>query len=469
MPYSKIEDLPESVKVLPKEAQEQFLSVVNAALEQYEGDEEKAFQTAWASIKQKWTKEDDKWVKKESFSWVGDIGDIQKTGEYKYYIRGKAIHPIKTVHPEEWPSVRVYLEEELQKSAETLIGAPLLLDHLYPLDGKVTGTKYEDGAIEYIAGHNEDSIYSKTKDGKIEHCSVEYEWQSLDRVNGIAPRGLNFTGLALLEQFEPGDPASTVEMWEAIIKQLKEAKEQGLSIEDLKTQIQQKYEQREQLYAQADALYAEIEALEAALEAAIRAQIQAPTIPTDVVAAIGEARALIKKFKEYAKHLKEQEEPPKAGEPKSDKQRFMDHYGLTEEQMNQVLEWIGEDVYKLLPERGQKVQATEKEKQMETIQNQLTVAIDQKKALEADLKESKAKIKTLEEKLSKKPAGEAVVDPSGEFIPKDAVLREYIRKDEVTRELKATVFERVPQSLGYGAYEQNRRVKALIKRLEGTD
>ena len=39
-------------------------------------------------------------------------------------------------------------------------------------------------------------------------------------------------------------------------------------------------------------------------------------------------------------------------QPKTDRQRFMEHYGLTDEQMDRILEWIGEDVYKLLPERG---------------------------------------------------------------------------------------------------------------------
>lgn len=61
----------------------------------------------------------------------------------------------------------------------------------------------------------------------------------------------------------------------------------------------------------------------------------------------------------------ETKEPPKEGEPKTDQERFMAHYGLTEEQMNQVLEWIGEDVYKLLPERGQK---TEKQRKAKTEQ-----------------------------------------------------------------------------------------------------
>lgn len=46
------------------------------------------------------------------------------------------------------------------------------------------------------------------------------------------------------------------------------------------------------------------------------------------------------------------QEERREGEPKTDRQRFMEHYGLTDEQMDKILEWIGEDVYKLLPERG---------------------------------------------------------------------------------------------------------------------
>ena len=48
-------------------------------------------------------------------------------------IRGRALHPIKTYHPEEWPEVRVYLEEELAASAPTLAGKPLLIDHFQQL------------------------------------------------------------------------------------------------------------------------------------------------------------------------------------------------------------------------------------------------------------------------------------------------------------------------------------------------
>lgn len=157
-------------------------------------------------------------LENESFSWVGDIKAFGKL------IRGKALHPLKTVHPEGWPSVRVYLEEELQKSAHTLAGKPLLIDHTRPLRGEVLGAEYDDGAIEYVADLDDRNVLDKIRDGKIRHCSVEFEWKSLENVNGVAPRGISFTALSLLEKFPPGDPLSSVEVWEGIVKQLKEAK-----------------------------------------------------------------------------------------------------------------------------------------------------------------------------------------------------------------------------------------------------
>jgi len=66
MPYDTIDDLPDSVKALPKEAQELFLNVVNYGLIHEGYDEETAFRTAWSVIKKKWKKEGDKWVKKTS-------------------------------------------------------------------------------------------------------------------------------------------------------------------------------------------------------------------------------------------------------------------------------------------------------------------------------------------------------------------------------------------------------------------
>lgn len=145
-------------------------------------------------------------------------------------IYGEAIHPIKTYHPNEWPSIRVYLEDELKRAAETLRGAPLLLDHTHPLNGRVLDAWYEDGAIKYLAELNDEAVLEMIRNGLIRHCSVEYEWGSLERVNGLAPRGIRFTGLALLKDFKPGDPEASVRIWEGIIERLKEYAASGRAV-----------------------------------------------------------------------------------------------------------------------------------------------------------------------------------------------------------------------------------------------
>jgi len=221
---------------------------------------------------------------KESFLWTGDIKP-----EEGHTIRGTAIHPCKTVHPEDWPAIRVYLEEELQKAAHTLAGTPFSLDHLLLLDGKVTGAQYEDGAIEFVGEVNDQQILDWIRDGTIKHCSIDYDWGSLVRMNGgLAPKDITFQGLALLKDFMPGDPATSVEVWEALAKRLKEAKElskqgedgkgkeqQDLTADELKQRIQQVEQQRQQLYAQADALWPELDALQQLLQAKIQAQVMA--------------------------------------------------------------------------------------------------------------------------------------------------------------------------------------------------
>jgi len=159
---------------------------------------------------------------KESFKWYGEI---KHTPEAHNRIHGKALHPIRTVHPEEWPQVREYLEDELRRSAHTLVGKPLILNHHRPLQGEVLTAEYKDSAIEYVAKLDDQEVLDKIGQGKINHCSVEFEWGSLERVNGFSPRNITFTGLSLLENFEPGDPYTTVEVWEAIIAKLKEARQ----------------------------------------------------------------------------------------------------------------------------------------------------------------------------------------------------------------------------------------------------
>jgi len=156
----------------------------------------------------------------ESFSWTGDI----KPYPGARLIRGEAIHPIKTFHPYEWPQLRVFLEDELEKSAKTLLGKPLFLDHWRPLNGKVLGARYEDGALEYVAELNDDDVLQMIRDGQIKHASIQFEWKILENVDGLAPRSINYQHLSLLKDMQPGDPQTSVNIWESIARQLKEAK-----------------------------------------------------------------------------------------------------------------------------------------------------------------------------------------------------------------------------------------------------
>lgn len=66
MPYSSNDELPEAVQKLPKHAQDIFRAAFNNALKEYDDDEERAFKVAWAAVKNKYEKKDDKWVAKES-------------------------------------------------------------------------------------------------------------------------------------------------------------------------------------------------------------------------------------------------------------------------------------------------------------------------------------------------------------------------------------------------------------------
>lgn len=59
MPYSKIGDLPDSVREhLPEHAQEIFRAAFNSAWDEYHHDEERAFRVAWAAVKHEYEKDE---------------------------------------------------------------------------------------------------------------------------------------------------------------------------------------------------------------------------------------------------------------------------------------------------------------------------------------------------------------------------------------------------------------------------
>jgi cation transport regulator len=64
MPYATNPDLPASVRNhLPPHAQDIFREAFNHALDQYDGDDARAFRVAWAAVKRQYSKVDGQWVR----------------------------------------------------------------------------------------------------------------------------------------------------------------------------------------------------------------------------------------------------------------------------------------------------------------------------------------------------------------------------------------------------------------------
>lgn len=168
------------------------------------------------------------------YDWTGDIlleGDwrdlVEEFGiepaEGMHLVGGRAIHPCKTYHPNEWPMVREYLEPELVTSAGSMAKKPFWLDHAFAIGepALVLAAKYTDGELQYV-GQVDDYWQEQIKSGAIKHVSPGFDWSILEKVDGIAPRGINFLELSLLKNLKPGDPTTTVELWEGAFGKMKE-------------------------------------------------------------------------------------------------------------------------------------------------------------------------------------------------------------------------------------------------------
>lgn len=68
MPYSKVTDLPDSVKDnLPKHAQEIYRAAFNSAWDEYKHDEARAHRVAWGAVEKEYEKDEKtgKWKPKK--------------------------------------------------------------------------------------------------------------------------------------------------------------------------------------------------------------------------------------------------------------------------------------------------------------------------------------------------------------------------------------------------------------------
>jgi hypothetical protein len=108
----------------------------------------------------------------------------------------------------------IYLEEELQKFATKLVGAPVYLEHVSALNavGKVTNAAWSPSSktIFYEAEIHDDETQEKIKQGLIQHVSVAADYERLDVVDGQIPHGLHNAELSLVAV--PGMPQTNIQV-----------------------------------------------------------------------------------------------------------------------------------------------------------------------------------------------------------------------------------------------------------------
>jgi len=141
-------------------------------------------------------------------------------------VSGVAIHPKRIFHPEEGIE-HVYLREELENAAPTLIGKPFGVDHMYVLpppnvitnawyDPVENGVAFEGTVDEQVA----EEIHNKAFKG----LSIELNWLRpggrVEFANGVVPRNFELTSVHLLRNFPPGDKDAYIKFWNSIMEQL---------------------------------------------------------------------------------------------------------------------------------------------------------------------------------------------------------------------------------------------------------
>jgi len=201
----------------------------NACMVHAKADKSITNPEAWCgAVKAKTEKEALKKLE-EKIVWIGELDESpdlewlpDELKEVRPIITGRAIHPVKTYHPHEFPHVRVYLEEELARVAPGYVGTTPYLDHTIPIEGwKVIATKYADGELKYAVIPKEDKVLEIVRNGEIKKTSIEFDWMvpggGLKFVNGVAPFGFEARHISFLRQMKPGDPSTTVQLWESQI------------------------------------------------------------------------------------------------------------------------------------------------------------------------------------------------------------------------------------------------------------
>jgi hypothetical protein len=144
-----------------------------------------------------------------------------------YKISGTAIHPVKTHHPREWVKLRQYVEPYLEQAAPSLTKVPVTIDHgNYPhtiplTDCRITVSSWKDGQLIYEGLVNA-RVADLIRQGKIKGVSLGIDWLKpgggilVGAEGQVIPFSFEFNEFSLIQNMQPGDPTTTVRLWEAL-------------------------------------------------------------------------------------------------------------------------------------------------------------------------------------------------------------------------------------------------------------
>jgi hypothetical protein len=189
-----------------------FQKIYRNFITQYGEDKGKAIYYAWL---QKYGLDDSKalepQLKRLKKEWLITIDESYGK---PLLIKGYAIHAGATRN---W---NLYLEDELKKAADSLVGKPIYLEHVDvgSAVGKVllAGWDPEKRVIWFTAEVYDDEVADKIRAGIIKHVSICADYDVLEPFDSIKiPYGLEFRELSLVAV--PGDPEANIMVVEHLL------------------------------------------------------------------------------------------------------------------------------------------------------------------------------------------------------------------------------------------------------------
>jgi hypothetical protein len=298
----------------------------------------------------------------------------------------------------------IYTPEELQAFASKLVAAPMYIEHVAVPNavGKVTKTEWDGENLWYEAEIYDDETAAKIRKGLIQHVSVGADYETIDIFDGQIPHGLHNAELSLVAV--PGIPEANVQVLEKLLRRKEQQvvqpivageyllgfyqdaalflpehfrtvwldKENGILAVFGKLSAEPETERVQSIFFAKEKMWDQTKIQD---WLSIHPDYMAPAGDS----AVGKAPLIERGNMTKKQKIKEQN----GGEPKTDKERFMAHFSIDEEAFQKLYDILGDELFKLLPERGQKVNEQNGE-------GNLTV--DQIKAKIADLSKKNAEI-----------------------------------------------------------------------------